>query len=234
LASRIAVTSCRRPVDYDAAVRKAGGTPWVPVIDVDWPEDVLGQVDGLLLTGGDDIDPAFFGAEPHPSYEPAEPGRDAYELALTRRALASQVPVLAICRGLQVLNVATGGTLIQDIPSQYQGALNHAGQAGAAMAHPVAVTPGSRLDAMLHPYAAGGPVMVNSRHHQAVEVLGEGLVVTATAPDGIIEGIEATGAAFCVGVQWHPESFVRSHEFDAIFAAFIAACRSERRPRSKG
>jgi putative glutamine amidotransferase len=140
------------------------------------------------------------------------------------------VPVLAICRGLQVLNVAAGGTLIQDIPTERRSDIHHAGASSATLAHPVHVTPGSRLDRMLARPAGTGPVMVNSRHHQAVDVLGAGLVVTAQAPDGIIEGVEGTGPAFCVAVQWHPESFVRTREFDGIFAAFIAACVGNRWP----
>jgi putative glutamine amidotransferase len=227
---RIAVTPCRRPADYDASVRKAGGEPWVPVIGADDPDDVLARAGGLLLTGGDDIDPALFGALPHPAYEPAEPGRDAYELALVRRALAAHVPVLAICRGLQVLNVAAGGTLIQDIPTERRSAINHAGASSATLAHPVQVTPGSRLDRMLARPADTGPVMVNSRHHQAVDVLGDGLVVTAQAPDGIIEGMEGTGPSFCVAVQWHPESFHRTGEFDRLFSAFVAACAARSKP----
>ncbi len=226
---RIAITSCRRPADYDASVRKAGGLPWVPAIDVDGPDDVLACADGLLLTGGEDIDPAIFGGLPHSTYEPAEPGRDAYEIGLVRRAQAAQMPVLAICRGLQVLNVAAGGTLIQDIPSQYRSDLDHAGKASTMLAHAVMVTPGSRLAGMLDRCMHGGPMMVNSRHHQAVDVLGADLVVTARAPDGIVEGVEGTGPTFCVGVQWHPESFHRTQEFDALFAAFVAACRSQRR-----
>ena len=225
---RVAVTSCLRPADYDAAVRKAGAEPWVPVIGADEPDDVLARVDGLLLTGGDDIDPSLFGALPHPTYEPSEAGRDAFEIALVRRALASRVPILAICRGLQVLNVATGGTLIQDIPSLYPTRVNHASTPPTAMAHDVAIEPGSRLHEILGA-PDGRRVMVNSRHHQAVDVLGEGLVVTALASDGIVEGVEGTGPAFCVGVQWHPESFHRTREFDGIFAAFIAAC--ERRSK---
>jgi len=226
----IAVTPCPKPADYDASVRKAGGAPWVPVIGADDPDGVLARADGLLLTGGDDVDPALFGAMPHSTYEPAEPGRDAYEIALVRRALAAGVPVLAICRGLQVLNVAAGGTLIQDIPSECRTAVNHSGPSSAALAHAVEVVPGSHLDALLERSAGTGPVMVNSRHHQAVDVLGQGLLVTAKAPDGIVEGVEGSGPAFCVGVQWHPESFYRSHEFDRLFSAFVAACAE----RAKG
>jgi len=225
----IAVTPCPKPADYDASVRKAGGAPWVPVIGADDPDGVLARADGLLLTGGDDVDPALFGAAPHSTYEPAEPGRDAYEIALVRRALAARVPVLAICRGLQVLNVAAGGTLIQDIPSECRTDVNHSGPSSAALAHAVEVVPGSHLDAMLERSAGSGAVMVNSRHHQAIDVLGQGLVVTARAPDGIIEGVEGPGPAFCVGVQWHPESFHRTREFDGVFAAFIDACAERRR-----
>jgi putative glutamine amidotransferase len=227
---RIAVTSCKRPAAYDAAVRKAGGSPWEPAIGSDRPADVLAGVDGVVLTGGDDVDPALFGQAPHPAYEAAEPGRDAFEIALVRGALAAGIPVLAICRGLQVLNVAAGGTLIQDIPTQHPSDIDHAGRPAAALAHTVSLRPGSRLAAILDPRAGGDAVPVNSRHHQAIETLGDGLVVTATAPDGIIEGVETSGPEFCVAVQWHPESFHRSHEFDALFSAFVDACAA-RRPR---
>lgn len=226
---RIAVTFCRKPADYDASVRKAGGAPWVPVVATDDPDEVLARADGLLLTGGDDVDPTLFGALPHPAFEPAEPGRDAHELALVRRALAAQMPVLAICRGLQVLNVAAGGTLIQDIPTERRSNINHGGAPSATPAHPIDITPGSRLDRILMRPGETGPVMVNSRHHQAVDVVGGGLVVTAQAPDGIIEGVEGTGPAFCVAVQWHPESFHRTGEFDALFRAFVTACAERAR-----
>ena len=229
LSVRIAVTACRKPVDYDASVRKAGGEPWVPVVATDDPDEVLARADGLLLTGGDDVDPTLFGALPHPAFEPAEPGRDAHELALVRRALAAQMPVLAICRGLQVLNVAAGGTLIQDIPTERRSGINHGGAPAATLAHPIDITPGSRLDRILERPGDTGPVMVNSRHHQAVAVLGDGLVVTARAPDGIIEGVEGAGPAFCVAVQWHPESFHRTGEFDRLFSAFVAACAERAR-----
>jgi putative glutamine amidotransferase len=182
-------------------------------------------VDGLLLTGGDDVDPVFFGEPAHATYEPAEPGRDAFELALVRLALAADLPVLAICRGLQVLNVAVGGTLIQDIPSEPGGFAAHSLGPSTRLAHDVAVVEGSRLAILLEPRASGGRCAVNSRHHQAIRALGTGLVATATAPDGIVEGVESNGHKFCVGVQWHPESFHRTGEFEELFRGFVDACR---------
>src|SRR5687768_18565280 len=222
---RIAVTPCKRPEDYDAAVRQAGGDPWVPAISVDDPTAAIRQVEGLLLTGGDDIDPAFFGEPAHPAYEPAEPGRDAFELALVREALAAELPLFSICRGLQVLTVAAGGTLIQDIPTEPGRFETHSLGPSTRLAHLVAVAPGSRLAALLGARAADGHCGVNSRHHQAIRALGRGLAVTATAPDGIVEGVELPAHRFCVGVQWHPESFFRTGEFEELFRGFVEACR---------
>ena len=186
-----------------------------------------GRCDGLLLTGGDDVDPALFGEPPHPAYEPAEPGRDAFELALIAQALAADLPVFAICRGLQVLNVAAGGTLIQDIPTEPGRFESHSLGPPTRIAHPVAVVAGSRLAGLLGGRASGGFCDVNSRHHQAIRTLGSGLTVTATAPDGIVEGVESPAHRFCVGVQWHPESFYRTGEFGALFRGFVEACRTK-------
>jgi putative glutamine amidotransferase len=225
---RIAVTPCKRPLDYDASVRKAGGNPWTPVIGVDEPAAVVESVDGLLLTGGDDVDPALFGEAPHASYEASEPGRDRFELELLRRALAADLPVFAICRGLQVLNVAAGGTLIQDIPSEPGAYAPHSVYPPATqMAHDVVVRPGSRLADLMGPRLSSGRCAVNSRHHQAIRRLGSDLTVTATAPDGIVEGVESSASRFCLGVQWHPESFHRTEEFDELFRAFVEACRGK-------
>ena len=143
----VAITPCKKPLDYEAAVRRAGATPRPVALD-ESPADVLHGVDGLLLTGGDDVDPALYGESPHPAFDVAEPGRDAFEIDLVRRALDSNLPVLAICRGLQVLNVALGGTLIQDIPSEPGGRLPHdADGPPTTLAHTVTVTPGSCLAA---------------------------------------------------------------------------------------
>jgi len=221
----IAITPCKKPRDYEAAVRRAGATP--RPLAVDEPSaSVLDGVDGLLLTGGDDVNPALYGEAPHATYDVSEPGRDAFEIDLVRRALATDLPVLAICRGLQVLNVALGGTLIQDIPSEPAMLLAHDAEGlPTTLAHTVAVTPGSSLAALVGPDDTRA---VNSRHHQAVRALGEGLVVTATSPDGVIEAAELPAARFCVGVQWHPENFHSTGEFDRLFEGFVDACRIRR------
>ena len=219
----VAITPCKKPRDYEAAIRRAGATP--RPLGVDEPTaSALEGVDGLLLTGGDDVDPALYGEPAHASYDVSEPGRDAFEIDLVRRALAADLPVLAICRGLQVLNVALGGTLIQDIPSEPAPLLPHdADGPPTTLAHTVAVTPGSCLAALVGP---DDNRAVNSRHHQAVRALGEGLVVTATSPDGVIEAAEVPAARFCVGVQWHPENFHSTGEFDGLFEGFVRACRT--------
>jgi putative glutamine amidotransferase len=227
----VAITPCTKPRDYDAAVRRAGATPR-PLSLADAAGSALDGVDGLLLTGGDDVNPALYGETPHPSYDVSEPGRDAFEIDLVRRALAADLPVLAICRGLQVLNVALGGTLIQDIPSEPVRLLPHDTDGPATtLAHTVAVTPGSCLATLVGPDDTRA---VNSRHHQAVRVPGRGLVVTATSPDGVIEAAEVPAARFCVGVQWHPENFHSTGEFDALFEGFVRACRTRTRSGGPG
>ena len=221
----VAITPCKKPRDYEAAVRRAGATPKPLSLD-DPTVSALDGVDGLLLTGGDDVDPALYGEAPHPTYDVSETGRDAFEIDLIRRALAADLPVLAICRGLQVLNVALGGTLIQDIPSEPGALLQHdAHGPPTTLAHTVAVTPGSCLAALVGPDDTRA---VNSRHHQSIRALGEGLVVTGTSPDGVIEAAEVPAARFCVGVQWHPENFHATGEFDRLFSGFVDACRKPR------
>ena len=223
----IGITRCSRLDDYVRSVEQAGGR--VRLLETsESPRKVAGEIDGLLLTGGGDVDPVFYGEERHPATEDAEPGRDEFELDLARRALSADLPVLAICRGAQVLNVAAGGTLVQDIPSALSSPLPHTvREPRNAHAHDVAVALGSRLEQALgHAVDASRTCRVNSRHHQAVGRLGEGLVASATAADGVIEGIEQSDARFCLGVQWHPENFCESGEFQPLFEAFIAAARN--------
>jgi putative glutamine amidotransferase len=220
----IGITRCSRLDDYAASIEQAGGR--VRVLEVsDSPRKVAGELHGLLLTGGGDVDPVFYREERHPTVQDAEPGRDEFEIDLARRALAADLPVLAICRGAQVLNVAAGGTLVQDIPSAVPSELAHAIERPRdAIAHDIRVAPGSRLAAALgEAVGAHGRCRVNSRHHQSVARLGSGLVECAAAPDGVVEGIEKPDAAFCVGVQWHPENFCRSGEFAPLFEAFVRA-----------
>jgi len=223
---RIAIAPCRTLPDYEASVRLAGGDARV----LDWIADPVDQViascDGLLLPGGVDVQPGLYGEPPHPTVTEVNEARDAYEIALVRAALAADVPVLAICRGLQVLNVAAGGTLVQDIPSQVAGALTHTiAMPKDAIAHEVRVSPGSRLAALMPDALAGtGTLQVNSRHHQSVRRVADGFTVTATASDLVVEALEREGSRFCVGVQWHPENFWRTGEFRHLFEGFVAAC----------
>ena len=210
--------------DYLASVERAGALPVVlPLTDREemWAE-MLRRVDGLLLTGGGDIDPALYGEEKLPPCDEPDPIRDRMELFLCRRALTLRLPILAICRGHQILNCALGGTLYQDMETQLRQALNHArSDIPRSPAHVVAVSRDSRLFAI-----TGLPrFSVNSRHHQGIKTLGRGLTACAVAPDGVIEGVELPGEPFVLGVQWHPESLSDARpEAQALFNAFAEAC----------
>jgi putative glutamine amidotransferase len=227
---RIAITKTPKDDDYLESVRLAGAEPVLVEAARDDVRDVLASCTGLLLTGGRDVDPALYGEAPDATYMPAEPGRDAFEIDLIVRALERDVPILAICRGAQILNVACGGTLVQHIPGAIPGALAHqVSPPKDAIAHVASVSPSSRLASILRlaPDSTGAlTVAVNSRHHQSVRRIGKGLVTTATAPDGVIEAIERPESGFCVGVQWHPENFCGTGEFAPLFAAFVTAASS--------
>lgn len=230
----IGVTACSRLDDYVASVEQAGGRARVLEVS-ESPRAVLNEIDGLLLTGGGDVDPVWYRETRHETVEDAEPGRDEFEIDLARRALDADVPLLAICRGAQVLNVATGGSLVQDIPSAVSSELRHSvEQPKDAGAHAISVTPGSRLAQALGPaVSAACTCRVNSRHHQSVNALGTGLVASATAPDGVVEAIEAPGRRFCIGVQWHPENFWPTGEFRPLFDALLAAAAARRGSQSR-
>jgi len=220
----IAISPCEKLRDYEESIRRAGAD--VRVLDraTDRPEDVIRSVDGLLLAGGGDVLPSIYGEAAHPTYSAAEPGRDDYELELARRAVDADLPLLAICRGIQVLNVARGGSLVQDIPDELGSTVNHTHrESPVTIAHEVWITEGSLLDRLMHERLEGDACQVNSRHHQAPKRLGEGLAVSATAPDGVIEAIEDPSRRFCLGVQWHPENFYRTGEFREIFEGLIEA-----------
>jgi putative glutamine amidotransferase len=221
----IALSPCRQMSDYLESVRRAGATP-LELTLADDPAAIAATADGLLLTGGGDVDPALYGATPHATYSAAEPGRDAFEIALVRAVLDAGKPVFAICRGMQVLNVALGGDLVQDIPTEVNGAVHHdVREPRYALAHEVWTTQGSRFSTLMREKLVDGEsCQVNSRHHQAVKHLGTDLEVVATAPDGVIEAVERPGA-FCLGVQWHPENFWRTGEFRPLFEGFVDACR---------
>jgi putative glutamine amidotransferase len=223
----VGVTWCSRLDDYVASVERSGGKARVLEFS-ESPRAVIEQIDAVLLTGGGDVDPVFYGQERHPSVFDAEPGRDEFEIDLARRAMDANIPLLAICRGSQVLNVAAGGTLVQDIPSAVATDLAHSLEVPKdCIAHDIQIAANSRLHAALGSVVeAGCTCRVNSRHHQSVGALGKRFVASATAPDGVIEAIEAPDARFCVGVQWHPENFWRTGEFRGLFDAFVDAARS--------
>jgi putative glutamine amidotransferase len=196
---------------YVRAVAIAGGAP---VVTVPHAEEaalraVFARLDGLLLSGGGDVLPAFYGEDDSGLLWAVDEQRDQTELTLARWALSEGLPLLAICRGTQVLNVAAGGTLIQDIATGVPDSLTHSTVAvhpPGGVAHAARLVQGSRLSRLF----GTGEIGVNSAHHQAVKDLGAGLVVTARAPDGVIEGIEAPDHPFCVGVQWHPETMLET------------------------
>jgi len=215
--------------DYLESVRRSGGEPMELDIQRDQPEAVIAGADGLMLTGGGDVDPSLYGEPPHETFQASEAGRDAYEIALIRAAAQSKVPVFAICRGMQVLNVALGGTLVQDIPSMVAGAVHHSvPEPRFHLAHEVWVAGGSALERVMDDKLEGGTCQVNSRHHQAVKTVAPGWEASATAPDGVIEAIEHPGDVFRMAVQWHPENFWRTGEFRPLFEAFIDAARAKR------
>jgi len=222
----IGVTRCSRLDDYIASVEQSGARARVLEVS-ESPRALLQAIDGVLLTGGGDVAPAFYGEDRHETVDDAEPGRDEFELDLARRAMEHDFPLLAICRGAQVLNVAAGGTLVQDIPSAVTSDLAHSlTEPKDCIAHDIQIVSDSRLHTALGDAVnASCACRVNSRHHQSVGTLGKQLVASATAPDGVIEAIEAPDATFCVGVQWHPENFWRTGEFKPLFDAFVEAAR---------
>ena len=216
--------------DYRASLEAAGAR-----IKELTPADTLPQAldgcSGLMLTGGADVDPVEYGeTDRHPTVE-LDLERDKYELTLAREALKRDLPVLAICRGAQVLNTAAGGTLVQDIPSAYPGAIDHQRtDTRDGHVHDVKVSSGTCLWTLMAPQLDRMQnLAVNSRHHQSVAKPAPGFIVSAVSPDGIVEAIEKPEAQFCVGVQWHPENFGRTGEFAGLFDAFIAAARQRRR-----
>jgi gamma-glutamyl-gamma-aminobutyrate hydrolase PuuD len=223
----IGVTNCRKLEDYRQSVLHVGGEVRILDVSTDIPASLEG-LDGLLLTGGGDVAPSKYGETPDPTVEAAESGRDDFELGLVALARQRGLPILAICRGVQVLNVAYGGTLVQDIPSQVPGALSHKLEVpphqAFELAHEIWIDKDTMLSRLMHERLSDADACeVNSRHHQAIRQLAPGLIVSATAPDGVIEAVEDPNAAFCLGVQWHPENFWRTGEFRPLFEGLIDA-----------
>ncbi|HLF26813.1 MAG TPA: gamma-glutamyl-gamma-aminobutyrate hydrolase family protein [Anaerolineae bacterium] len=211
---------------YVLAVAAAGGVPLIipPNLDEASLYALFARLNGLLLSGGGDIDPAHYGEAPHPALGHVSADRDRIELALTRRAIELETPLLAICRGVQVLNVALGGSLIQDIPTQVPDALPHAFDETqfprAHLAHAVHIESGVQL----HQVMGVDRAEANSWHHQSIRQVAPGLQVVARAPDGVIEAVELSGHRFVIGVQWHPESlYDRQPEMKHLFEALVQA-----------
>jgi len=209
--------------NYFTALAEAGALPIALPHDPELAGEYLDRLDGLLVTGGAfDVDPALYGGGPAHATVTLKAGRTAFELAATREALRRDMPVLGICGGEQLLAVAFGGTLIQHIPDSVQGALQHEQpNPRTEPGHEVSVAPGTLLSRVV---GGRGRMAVNSAHHQAVDRPGEGAVVNAVAPDGVVEGVEHPGYRFALGVQWHPEYAVDQAD-PLIFRAFVAACR---------
>jgi putative glutamine amidotransferase len=211
---------------YLHAVQQAGGVPvpLPPQLSAASLQRLAGLLHGLLLTGGGDMDPALFGQPPHPRLYDVAPSRDTLETSVLNRSLARGVPVLAVCRGVQVLNVALGGTLYQDVATEPGTQIPHGQKEPRDQpTHKVKITPGSRLAETL----GTDEVEVNSMHHQAIHRLGRGLTAVAWAPDQLVEGAEISDPArFVLGVQWHPEELVgHSEPARRLFSALVDAAR---------
>jgi putative glutamine amidotransferase len=216
------LTTALVPYDYVSAVERAGGRALLVPPSDEGVEETLDAVDGLIFSGGSDLDPALYGQEAHPETNGIVPERDSAELALLRGALARDLPVLAICRGSQVLNVALGGDLIQHLPD-HVGHEGHKEQAGTFSDHEVTIEAGTRLAGLL-----GGGTAVKSHHHQGHASLGAGLRVAAHDEDGHIEALEAPDKRFTLGVLWHPEAGEDARLFEALVDE-AARYRAEKR-----
>jgi putative glutamine amidotransferase len=210
------------PLSYVSAIERAGGRPLLVPPSEDGIEETLAVLDGLLFSGGSDVDPNAYGAEPHPETNGVRPERDQAELALLEAALARDMPVLAVCRGSQVLNVALGGDLVQHLP-EVVGHERHKHTPGVFADHDVEVLPGTRLRALV-----GDRAPVKSHHHQGYGRLGQGLREAARAEDGTVEALEDPERRFALGVLWHPEE----GEDAALFEALVEEARRYRSEQS--
>lgn len=207
---------------YDCVVA-AGGVPVAipPLTDADYLSRILDTVDGLVLTGGDDLDPKRLGVMSHPAVRAISERRENCDRLLCRLAVDRRMPLLAVCLGMQTLNVVCGGTLYLHLPEDVPRALPHRDPLGGPHRHAIEIEPGSRADAIY----GGGEIRVNSAHHQAVRKVATGFRVTAKAPDGVVEAIEANDPDwFCLGIQWHPESETASALDMQVFEEFVGAC----------
>jgi len=210
------------PTAYVDCVRAGGGIPLLLAPGEERPEDILNHVDGLVFSGGGDLDPCHFDADPHPTQYGVDEERDLFELSLMKSALERETPILAICRGLQVLNVARGGDLHVHLPDVFGEEVLHRHPERRPIPHPVRFDPSSHLAKIY----GTTEIQTISWHHQAVNRLGEGLAAAAWAPDGSIEALEVPERPWVLAVQWHPEM---QPEERRLFSAFVAAARERRR-----
>nr|WSW58312.1 gamma-glutamyl-gamma-aminobutyrate hydrolase family protein [Streptomyces sp. NBC_00998] len=211
------------PAAYAGCLQAAGGR--AVLLPPDAPSaaaDVVARLDAIVLTGGEDVDPALYGARPHPRTGPPVRERDRWEQAVLAAGLARDIPVLGVCRGMQLMNVHAGGTLIQHLPDRV-GHHGHNPDRGHFCAHTVTTAPGTRIGALLP-----GTREVATHHHQAVDRLGAGFIVAARAADGTVEAIESTRHRFAVGVQWHPEMAVDTPVVHALVDAAGFAADTDR------
>jgi len=214
------------PVYYAKAVLAVGGVPIILPPTEGWREEVLMCTDGLLITGGEDVDPAQYGQTRHPTVEKVDPLRDQFEIAVARFALDRDWPLLGICRGSQVINVAAGGTLVQDLPSLQPGLVVHRQPELTTLAHEVEIAPHSRLRVAI----GATRIRTNSTHHQAVQAIAPVLRPVAWADDGVIEGTESPTHRWIVAVQWHPEMLYENEPAHRrLFEALVEAARQTHR-----
>lgn len=207
---------------YLEAIETAGALPLLLPPLADALERTLPLIDGVILAGGDDLDPQSYGEQNVACRGLLDPRRERHDLALAREARRRGIPTLGICLGVQLINVAAGGTLVQDIGSSVPDALRHTGRTGRRERHRVSLEPGSRLAAIL----GAVDFDVNSGHHQSVKGPGSGLSISARAGDGVVEAIEDAAHPFYLGVQWHPEEMLAEESAQRLFGAFVEAARS--------
>jgi putative glutamine amidotransferase len=224
------VSTLKNPEAYSIAISKAGGLPFlIPLgLSVKQLEQVLSIIDGVLLSGGGDVDPKAYGIINDDRSTSIDPDRDREEFVLVERAIELKKPFLGICRGLQVINVVLGGTLYTNLPGQYSKKINHRQAASEQLgltSHKVRIVQGSRLEDIL----GTRKLFVNSRHHQGIKRLADKLIASAYAPDNLIEAIEIPDHPFGIAVQWHPENLIAHEPMLEIFRAFVNAAANAQR-----
>ncbi|MBU2732942.1 gamma-glutamyl-gamma-aminobutyrate hydrolase family protein [Acidithiobacillus ferridurans] len=219
------------PHEYELAVTRAGGLAvLLPTVENLIPQ-ILERLDGLVLTGGGDISPALYGGNAaHPELYGQSEVRDRYDLALIHAALPRQIPLLAICRGMQMLNIAYGGNLHVHLPEVFGETIAHRSHIPGPLQHPVTIRPKSRLSDIV----GLDPMEIVSWHHQAIDRVGEGLQIAATAPDGLIEALEIPEHCWCIAVQWHPELVSKGYlRQETLWRDFMGAARKYHTTSSK-